>query len=74
MGVDPRRNLVLIKGKDRTDDIQCIKTEAGRTAVTFRNGESYRYGRHSVERLADPVSIPFLSLGTTRTVCIRNII
>lgn len=58
MTINPRQNLVIIKGKDHTDDILRITQEAERTVVTYKSGKSYRYARYNVECLSNPERIP----------------
>lgn len=58
MTINPRQNLIIIKGKDRTDEILQIVQEAERTAVTFKSGKSYRYARDNVEIFSNPRRIP----------------
>ena len=54
MTIDPRQNLVIIKGKDHTENIFRVAQEAERTAVTYKSGKSYRYSRNNVEWLSKP--------------------
>jgi hypothetical protein len=54
MTIDPRQNLVIIKGKDHTESIFRVTQEAERTAVTYKSGKSYRYARSNVEWLSKP--------------------
>lgn len=58
MTIKPRQNLVIIKGKDHTDDILQITQEAEHTVVTFKNGKPYRYASHNVECLSTPEHLP----------------
>ena len=58
MTINPRKNLVIIKGEDHTDDISRVAQEAKRTVVTYKNGKSYRYARYNVVWLSNPESIP----------------
>jgi hypothetical protein len=58
MTINPRQNLVIIKGKDHTDDILRVGQEAERTVVTYKSGKSYRYARYNVEWLSNPVFYP----------------
>jgi hypothetical protein len=57
MTMDPRKYLVIIKGKDHTDDVLRIAPEADRMVVTYKNGKSYRYARRNVECLTKPQRI-----------------
>lgn len=56
--LDPKQNLVIIKGKDHTDDILRITQEAERTVVTYKSGKPYRYARYNVEWFSNPDRIP----------------
>jgi hypothetical protein len=58
MTINPKQNLVIIKGKDHTDDILRVMQEAERTVVTYKNGKSYRYAPYNVEWLSNPERIP----------------
>ena len=58
MTINPRQNLVIIKGKDRTDDILRVTQEAECTVVTYKNGKPYRYALYNVEWLSNPDRIP----------------
>jgi hypothetical protein len=58
MTINPRQNLVIIKGKDHTDDILRLTKEAKRTVVTYKSGKSYRYAQYNVEWLSNPDRIP----------------
>lgn len=54
MTMNSRQNLVIIKGKDRTDDILRVVYEAQRTVVTYKNRKSYRYAKNNVEWFSNP--------------------
>jgi AAA domain/Protein of unknown function (DUF2726) len=56
--MNSRQNLIIIKGKDRTDHILRIAQEAGRMVVTYKSGKSYGYARDNVEWLSNPRRIP----------------
>lgn len=58
MTINPRQNLVLIKGEDKTEDILKIERESLHTVVTFRKGKSYRYTPKNVEWYSNPECIP----------------
>jgi hypothetical protein len=58
MAINPKQNLIIIKGKDHTVDILRVAQEAQRTVVTFKNGKSYRYARYNVEWFSNPVRLP----------------
>lgn len=58
MTIKPRQDLVIIKGKDHTDDILQITQEAEHTVVTFKNGKPYRYVSYNVVCLSNPEHIP----------------
>lgn len=51
------KNLILVKGKDKTADIKSWKYEDGRIVITFQNGRSFRYGHYNVEFYKDPTVI-----------------
>jgi len=57
MELNPRLSLVIIKGKDHTDEVLRIVQDDTRTVVTFRNGKSYRYGKRNVEFFSSPKRI-----------------
>lgn len=56
--MNPRQNLIIIKGKDRTDQILRIAPAGDRMEVTFNNEQSYCYARDNVAWLTNPRSIP----------------
>ena len=56
--INPKQNLVIIKGKDRTDDILRVVQEGEHTVVTYKSGKSYRYTQHNVELFSNPNHIP----------------
>jgi hypothetical protein len=58
MSIDSRQNLIIIKGKEKTDQILRISQEAERMVVTYKGGKSYRYSKHNVEWLSNPCRIP----------------
>jgi hypothetical protein len=58
MTINPKQNLVIIKGKDHTDDILRVAQEAERTVVTFKSGKSYPYAPYNVEWFSNPQRIP----------------
>ncbi|HFE38485.1 MAG TPA: DUF2726 domain-containing protein [Gammaproteobacteria bacterium] len=58
MTINPTQNLVIIKGKDRTDDILRVVHEGRRTVVTYKSGKSYRYAQYNVEWFSNPDHIP----------------
>lgn len=55
--MNSRQHLIIIKGKDLTDQISHIVREAERMVVTFKNGKSYCYTGNNVESLTDPSRI-----------------
>jgi len=57
MTINPRQNLIIIKGKDHTDDIVRVAREARRTVVTYKNRKSYRYAKYNVEWFSKPVRL-----------------
>ena len=58
MGIDSRQNLIIIKGKDRTDQILHIERANERMVVTYNNGKSYFYAEENVTCLSNPCRIP----------------
>ncbi|NTV98891.1 MAG: AAA family ATPase [Chlorobiaceae bacterium] len=56
--MNPRQNLIIIKGWDLTDKIVQIAEEGERVVVTYKSGKSYRYAVKNVEWLTDPGRIP----------------
>jgi len=58
MALNPKQNLVIIKGKDHTEDILRVAQEAGRILVTYKNGKSYPYAPRNVKCLSNPERIP----------------
>ena len=58
MTINRKQNLVIIKGKDHTDDILRVVQEGERTAVTYKSGKSYRYAQYNVEWFVNPDRIP----------------
>ncbi|MCF8217259.1 MAG: hypothetical protein K9I96_10495 [Chlorobium sp.] len=58
MSMDSRQNLVIIKGRDRTDQILRIEEAGDRMVVTFSNGKPYFYARDNVAWLSNPDRIP----------------
>lgn len=58
MTINPKQNLVIIKGKDHTDDILRVVQKGGRTVVTYKSGKSYRYAQYNVEWFSNPDRIP----------------
>lgn len=47
--MNPRRHLIIIKGKELTDQVTSIERTAGRMAVTYNGGKTYRYASGNVE-------------------------
>ncbi|MFH1981292.1 MAG: AAA domain-containing protein, partial [Pseudomonadota bacterium] len=58
MAIDPKKYLVIIKGKDKTNDILKIVREGDRAVVTYKSGKSYRYAQRNVECLSNPERRP----------------
>lgn len=54
MSIDSRQNLIIIKGKDRTDQILRIEEADECMVVTFSNGKPYFYAREKVAWLSNP--------------------
>jgi len=40
-GINPRQQLVIIKGQDLTGQILCIERDGERWFVTYKSGKSY---------------------------------
>ncbi|NTW89113.1 MAG: DNA helicase, partial [Desulfobulbaceae bacterium] len=57
MTINPKQYIVIIKGKDQTDQILRISQEAERMVVTYKSGKSYRYGIENVQWLSNPQRI-----------------
>ena len=58
MTIDPKKHLVIIKGKDHTEDVLQVARAGERTVVIYRNGMSYRYAPKNVEWLSNPERLP----------------
>ena len=58
MAIDPRKNLILLKGEDKTADVKEISRDAKWVKVTFDGGRSYRYRQENVRWLMDPKPLP----------------
>lgn len=58
MTINPKQNLVIIKGKDHTDDILRVVQENGRIVVIYKSGKSYTYAPNNVELFSNPERIP----------------
>ncbi len=46
--------LILIKNKDKTNDVKSVQYNEGMWHVTFNTGKTYTYGYNNVEKLYDP--------------------
>ena len=57
--MDQKQNLILLKGEDRTAQIQSCQFDSrtGKYAVSFGNGRIYRYNQSSVEWIRNPQSL-----------------
>jgi len=55
--INPRQDLVIVKGKDQTSNIVGIEERGDRTLVTYKNGNTYLYDRRNVEWLVSPVPL-----------------
>lgn len=51
------KNLVLVKGKDRTKDIRKWEYRDGRIVITYEDGACFRYAYYNVKFFKDPVEI-----------------
>lgn len=58
--INPRQHLIIIKGKDRTNQVLRIARDSARLVVTYKSGKSYGYGRNNVEWFSSPVHVPVL--------------
>ncbi len=58
MTINPKQYLVIIKGKDHTDDILRVAQEAERMVVTYKNTKVYHFALRNVELLSNPKRIP----------------
>ncbi len=56
--MNPRRHLIIIKGKELTDQVTRIERTAGRMAVAYVGGKTYRYASGNVEWFSNPERIP----------------
>lgn len=56
--MNSRQHLIIIKGKELTDQIARIERTAGRMAVTYNGGKTYHYASDNVEWLSNPDRIP----------------
>ncbi len=56
--MNPKQHLIIIKGKDRTDQILKIEEDGERMVVTYNSGKSYSYAGKNVEWFTDPGHIP----------------
>lgn len=56
--MNSRQHLIIIKGRELTDQIARIERVAGRVAVTYTGGKTYHYGSNNVEWLSNPERIP----------------
>ena len=52
--MDLNKNLILVKGEDKTEQIQSWSYENGRINVTYNNRKTYPYGHYSVDFYKDP--------------------
>jgi hypothetical protein len=55
MNID--KNMILVKGQDRTKDIRTWEYHDGRIVVTFNDGASFPYAHYNVEFYKDPTEI-----------------
>ncbi len=51
------KNLILIKGEDKTEDIRHCEYKNGKWQVQFGTGKTYPYNYLNVQWLRDPVSL-----------------
>ena len=42
--INPNKNLILLKGEDKTDKIDKWEYSDGKYAITFSGGKKYNYG------------------------------
>jgi hypothetical protein len=52
--MNTNRNLILIKGEDKTAEIRSWRYNKGRIIVTFQDGRTYQYGHYNVKFFKDP--------------------
>lgn len=55
--MNTERNLVLIKGEDKTDQINTWRYHDGRICIKFNNGKTYNYAVYNVEFYKDPLEL-----------------
>lgn len=55
--MNDKKNLIIIKGEDKTLQIECCKSIAGKREVTFTNGKKYTYSYSNVIWLSSPEEI-----------------
>ena len=51
------KNLILIKGEDKTESIHSWNFQDGRVMVTYLNGKTYPYARNSLEFFREPILV-----------------
>lgn len=51
------KNLVMVKGKDRTKDIYKWEYRNGRVIITYKDGACFPYAYYNVEFFKDPIEI-----------------
>ena len=51
-------SLILLKGEDKTQNIQSLTHAGDNIEVTFSNGKTYSYARSNVEVYSEPLLIP----------------
>ncbi|NTV26539.1 MAG: AAA family ATPase [Chlorobiaceae bacterium] len=59
--MNPRQHLVIIKGKDKTDQILRITRNGGRFDVTYKGGKTYGYDVRNVQWFSNPVHVAVLN-------------
>ena len=55
--MDQRQNLIIIKGKDRTEDVRSVSLKENKKEVTFNNGKKYSYLENNLKVFSNPKCI-----------------
>lgn len=56
--MNPHQHLILIKGEDKTLDVESIHCEGSRMIVAYRGGKTYPYGTQNVDWRRNPIPLP----------------
>lgn len=55
--MDPRQNLVIIKGQDQTEEVKSVVLKGSRSEVTYNSGKKYSFLQNNVEVFSNPKCI-----------------